>query len=130
MPQAMRMGDAGLDLRSVEQVTLRPFERALIPTGIALAIPEGYAGFVLPRSGLAAKHGFTLVNAPGLIDSNYRGEIKVIGMNLDPNDDFVISAGDRIAQLVIMRVCDCGLCTVEELDATERGAAGFGSSGV
>ncbi|HIR02418.1 MAG TPA: dUTP diphosphatase [Candidatus Aveggerthella stercoripullorum] len=130
MPQAMRMGDAGLDLRSVEQVTLRPFERALIPTGIALAIPEGYAGFVLPRSGLAAKHGFTLVNAPGLIDSNYRGEIKVIGMNLDPNDDFVISAGDRIAQLVIMRVCDCGLCAVEELDATERGAAGFGSSGV
>lgn len=130
MPQAMRMGDAGLDLRSVEQVTLRPFERALIPTGIALAIPEGYAGFVLPRSGLAAKHGFTLVNAPGLIDSNYRGEIKVIGMNLDPNDDFVISAGDRIAQLVIMRVCDCGLCEVEELDATERGSAGFGSSGV
>ena len=124
MPQAMRMGDAGLDLQSVEQVTLRPFERALIPTGIALAIPEGYAGFVLP------KHGFTLVNAPGLIDSNYRGEIKVIGMNLDPNNDFVISAGDRIAQLVIMRVCDCGLCAVEELDATERGAAGFGSSGV
>lgn len=130
MPQAMRMGDAGLDLRSVEQVTLRPFERALIPTGIALAIPEGYAGFVLPRSGLAAKHGFTLVNAPGLIDSNYRGEIKVIGMNLDPNDDFVISAGDRIAQLVIMRVCDCGLCAAEELDVTERGADGFGSSGV
>ena len=130
MPQAMRMGDAGLDLRSVEQVTLRPFERALIPTGIALAIPEGYAGFVLPRSGLAAKHGFTLVNAPGLIDSNYRGEIKVIGMNLDPNDDFVISAGDRIAQLVIMRVCDCGPRAVEELDATERGSAGFGSSGV
>ena len=130
MPQAMRMGDAGLDLRSVEQVTLRPFERALISTGIALAIPEGYAGFVLPRSGLAAKHGFTLVNAPGLIDSNYRGEIKVIGMNLDPNDDFVISAGDRIAQLVIMRVCDCGLYAVEELDVTERGADGFGSSGV
>ncbi len=130
MPQAMRMGDAGLDLQSVEQVTLRPFERALIPTGIVLAIPEGYAGFVLPRSGLAAKHGFTLVNAPGLIDSNYRGVIKVIGMNLDPNDDFVISAGDRIAQLVIMRVCDCDLCAVEELDATERGAAGFGSSGV
>ena len=130
MPQAMRMGDAGLDLRSVEQVTLRPFERALIPTGIALAIPEGYAGFVLPRSGLAAKHGFTLVNAPGLIDSNYRGEIKVIGMNLDPNDAFVISAGDRIAQLAIMRVCDCGLYAVEELDVTERGADGFGSSGV
>lgn len=129
-PQAMRPGDAGFDLRSVEDIELRPLERALIPTGIALAIPEGYAGFVLPRSGLAARNGFSLVNTPGLIDSNYRGEIKVIGINLDAEQAMRIKAGDRIAQLVVMRV---GLCSFEEraeLDETERGAAGFGSSGV
>ncbi|HIT51839.1 MAG TPA: dUTP diphosphatase, partial [Candidatus Aveggerthella excrementigallinarum] len=92
-PQAMRPGDAGFDLRSVEDIELRPLERALIPTGIALAIPEGYAGFVLPRSGLAARNGFSLVNTPGLIDSNYRGEIKVIGINLDAEQAMRIKAG-------------------------------------
>lgn len=130
LPHAMRAGDAGLDLCATEDAVLRPFERALIPTGVAVAIPEGYAGFVLPRSGLAVKHGFSLVNAPGLIDSNYRGEIKVIGVNLDAHDDFAIKAGDRIAQLVVMRVTECDLLEVDELDETERGAAGFGSSGV
>lgn len=129
-PQAMRAGDAGMDLRSTEDVVLAPFQRALIPTGIAVAIPEGYAGFVLPRSGLAVKHGFSLVNAPGLIDGNYRGEIKVIGVNLDARESFSIKAGDRIAQLVIMRVSECELLEVEELGETERGIAGFGSSGV
>ncbi len=129
-PKAMRPGDAGFDLTSVEDVELAPFERALIPTGIALAIPEGCAGFVLPRSGLAARNGFSLVNTPGLIDSNYRGEIKAIGINLDAHETLRIKAGERIAQLVVMRVGFCAFDEREELDETVRGAAGFGSSGV
>lgn len=123
-------GDAGYDLCATEALVLKPFERALIPTGLAMAIPEGYAGFVLPRSGLAIKQGLSLVNAPGLIDSNYRGEIKVIAINLDPHNDISISIGDRIAQLVIMKVEQCAFTAVEELDDTQRGVGGFGSSGV
>ena len=130
MPAYAYVGDAGLDLRSAEDAVLKPFERKLISCGIAIAIPEGYAGFVLPRSGLAAKHGISIVNAPGLIDSNYRGEIKAILVNLDPHEDFAIARGDRIAQLVIMAVPPVMLEEVDELSETSRGAGGFGSSGV
>lgn len=126
----MRNGDAGIDLRSREDIVLKPFQRALISTGLRVAIPEGYAGYVLPRSGLAIKHGFSLVNAPGLIDSNYRGEIKVIGINLDPDNEFAISVGDRIAQLVVLKTEDILLKPCTTLDETERGESGFGSSGI
>ena len=130
MPAYAYVGDAGLDLRSAEDAVLAPFERKLVSTGIAIGLPEGYAGFVLPRSGLAAKHGISIVNAPGLIDSGYRGEIKVILINLDPSVEFAIEKGDRIAQLVIMPVPPVNLEEVDELDETARGAGGFGSSGV
>lgn len=129
-PVRMREGDAGIDLRSTEDVLLKPFERALIPTGLRVAIPEGYAGYVLPRSGLAIKHGFSLVNSPGLIDSNYRGEIKVIGINLDPSEDFSVKVGDRIAQLVLLKTEEAVFLESGELDETGRGESGFGSSGV
>ena len=130
MPAYAYVGDAGLDLRSAEDLVLKPFERKAVSCGIAVAIPEGYAGFVMPRSGLAAKHGISIVNSPGLIDSNYRGEIKAILVNLDASNDFEISKGDRIAQLVIMAVPPVELAEAEELDETVRGAGGFGSSGV
>ena len=130
MPAYAYVGDAGLDLRSAEDAVLKPFQRKLVSCGIAIAIPEGYAGFVLPRSGLAAKHGISIVNAPGLIDSNYRGEIKAILVNLDPENDFKIERGDRIAQLVIMQYPAVQLEEAEELDETVRGTGGFGSSGV
>ncbi len=130
MPAYAYLGDAGLDLRAAENAVLKPFERKMISCGIALAIPQGYAGFVLPRSGLAAKHGISIVNAPGLIDSNYRGEIKAILVNLDPHEDFTIAHGDRIAQLVIMATPPVVLEEAEELSETQRGAGGFGSSGV
>lgn len=129
VPSYAYPGDAGLDIRSTEDVTLEPFERALIPTGIALAIPRGYAGFVLPRSGSAIKQGLSLVNAPGLIDSDYRGEIKVIAINLDPKHSLTIHKDDRVAQLVIMQVPAVELMTCDELAESERGAGGFGSSG-
>ena len=122
-------GDAGLDLRATCDITLKPFERALVPCGIALAIPHGFAGFVLPRSGLAAKHGISIVNAPGLIDSDYRGEIKVVLVNLDASNDFHVSRGDRIAQLVILETPLVTLNEVDELSETNRGQGGFGSSG-
>ena len=130
MPAYAYTGDAGLDLKAAEDAVLAPFERKLVSCGISIAIPAGYAGFVLPRSGLAAKHGISIVNAPGLIDSNYRGEIKAILVNLDPNNSFEISHGDRIAQLVIMAVPPVVLAEQDELDETIRGAGGFGSSGV
>lgn len=130
MPAYAYVGDAGLDLRAAEDATLAPFERKMVSCGIAIAIPEGYAGFVLPRSGLAAKHGISLVNAPGLIDSNYRGEIKAIMVNMDPQSDFTIKKGDRIAQLVIMAVPPVTLEEAFDLSETERGSGGFGSSGV
>lgn len=123
-------GDAGVDLRSTANLILRPFERALVPCGIAVAIPRGYAGFVLPRSGLASKHGVSLVNAPGLIDSDYRGELQCILINLDAHEPFEIKRGDRIAQLVIMSVPETVFEVRSELPDTARGAGGFGSSGV
>lgn len=128
-PKYANPGDAGLDLYSAEDVILKPGERALISTGIAIAIAPGYAGFVQPRSGLAAKQGFSIVNTPGLIDSGYRGEIKVIGFNTDNSNAIEIKRGDRVAQLVIQEVPLVNLIEVEELDETERSTGGFGSSG-
>ena len=130
LPTYAYEGDAGLDLRASESVVLRPFERRLIGTGLAVAIPDGYAGFVQPRSGLALKHGLSMANAPGLVDAHYRGELKVCAINLDPNNDIHISRGDRIAHLVIQRVPVVDLVEVKELDVTDRGIGGFGSSGV
>ena len=130
VPAYAYSGDAGLDLRAAEDAVLKPFERKLISCGIALAIPQGYAGFVMPRSGLAAKHGISIVNSPGLIDSNYRGEIKAILVNLDSTSDFTVKHGDRIAQLVILEVPTVKLDDVEELSDTVRGSGGFGSSGL
>jgi dUTP pyrophosphatase len=130
LPSYAHNGDAGMDLCSAVEVTLAPFERALIPTGIALAIPEGYAGFVLPRSGLAARSGLSLVNSPGLIDSHYRGEVKVIAINLDPVEPIRIARGDRVAQLVIQGVARCEAIEVSALPETVRGEGGFGSTGL
>ena len=130
IPSYAYPGDAGMDLRAVEPVTLAPFERALVPTGLALAIPEGYAGFVQPRSGLAIKQGVTVLNTPGLIDSHYRGELKVALINLDAHATFEVKPGDRIAQLVIQKVENVVWNVVDALDETERGEGGFGSSGV
>ena len=130
LPRYAHTADAGLDLFSAEDAVLRPFERRLIPTGIAVAIPEGYAGFVQPRSGLAIKQGLSLVNTPGLIDSHYRGEIKVIAVNLDPSESITIARGDKIAQFVLQPVACAELIEVDELDATARGEGGFGSTGV
>lgn len=130
IPGSAYAGDAGYDLCATEEVTLKPFERALIPTGLAVQIPEGYAGFVLPRSGMAIKQGLSLVNAPGLIDSNYRGELKAIAINLDPKNPIEVHVGDRIAQLVIMKVETVNFHEVSELSSSERGEGGFGSSGV
>ena len=130
LPRYAHTADAGLDLFSAEDAVLRPFERRLIATGIAVAIPEGYAGFVQPRSGLAIKQGLSLVNTPGLIDSHYRGEIKVIAINLDPIESITIARGDKIAQFVLQPVACAELIEVDELDSTARGEGGFGSTGV
>ena len=129
LPRYAHTGDAGLDLLAALPLTLGPGERYLMPTGVAIALPEGCAGFVLPRSGLALKRGLTLANSPGLIDSAYRGEIKVILVNLDPETSVEIARGDKIAQLVVQRVERCSLAEVEELSVTERGEGGFGSTG-
>lgn len=130
LPTYAHSGDAGLDLRSNVDVDIAPFERVLIPTGLAIAIPEGYAGFVQPRSGLALKQGFSIVNTPGLIDAHYRGELKVIAINTDKYETIHIAKGDRVAQLVIQEVPIVNLIAVDELDQTDRGEGGFGSSGV
>lgn len=130
LPAYAHHGDAGLDLYSSETVVLGPLERALIGTGIAVAVPDGHAGFVQPRSGLALRAGLSFVNTPGLIDSNYRGEIKLIAINLDTSTPIRISRGDKIAQLVIQRIERVVLVETDDLDATERGEHGFGSSGV
>lgn len=130
LPSYAYEGDAGLDLRSNIDIDLAPFERALIPTGLAIAIPDGFAGFVQPRSGLAIKRGFSIVNTPGLIDAHYRGELMIIGINLDSHESIHIARGERIAQLVIQEVPTVNLVEVEELDETDRGSCGFGSSGV
>lgn len=128
LPAYAYEGDAGLDLMSAVDVTLKPLERTAIPTGLAVAIPEGYAGFVQPRSGMAIKRGLSMVNTPGLIDSNYRGELKVIAINLDPHEPIAIKRGERIAQLVIQEVPIVSLLEVDFLDDTVRGENGFGSS--
>ena len=129
IPSRAYPGDAGFDLHAVDSAALAPGERASIGTGIALEIPEGYAGLVLPRSGLAGRHGITLVNAPGLIDAGYRGEIRVLLLNTDAQATFEVSPGDRIAQLVVIRVETPQVEQLEGLAASERGAGGFGSSG-
>lgn len=130
VPTRAYAGDAGLDLAACERVELGPGERATVGTGLAVAIPEGYAGFVQPRSGLASRHGVTIVNTPGLVDSGYRGELKVILLNTDSSEPFVVEPGMRIAQLVVMQVPDVDPVEVDELPETERGVRGFGSSAV
>ncbi len=130
IPIYAKPGDAGADLVAAESVVLEAGGgRALISTGVAIAIPEGFAGFVQPRSGLALKHGITCLNTPGLIDSGYRGELKVLLINTDPNETFEVNKGERIAQLVIQKVEECNFQDVEELPDSERGETGFGSSG-
>jgi dUTP pyrophosphatase len=129
LPTRAHPGDAGLDLYAVEAAVLAPGERASIPTGIAVEIPPGHAGLVLPRSGLAARHGISVVNAPGLIDSGYRGELQVLLLNNDPRVSFEVHAGDRIAQLVVIAVDVAEPVEVTQLSETRRGAGGFGSSG-
>jgi len=128
LPGRAYAGDAGLDLAAVERAVLRPGERAVVPTGIAVAIPEGFAGFVQARSGLAMRHGIAVVNSPGLVDSGYRGELRVILLNTDRDETFVVEAGDRIAQLVVLPVPELDLVEVEELPESERSVRGFGSS--
>jgi dUTP pyrophosphatase len=129
LPGYAHPGDAGLDLRSRQHVTLAPGERAVVPTGIAVAIPPGCVGLVHPRSGLAVQHGLTLLNAPGTIDAGYRGEVKVILVNLDPAEPVHLAYGDRIAQLVVQRVETVQVQEVGDLDQTVRGLGGFGSTG-
>ena len=129
IPERAYEGDAGLDLAACERVELGPGERAVVGTGLAVAIPEGYAGFVQPRSGLADRHGISIVNSPGLIDSGYRGEIKVILINTDPSTPFVVDRGMRIAQLVVLPLPGLELVETDELPETERGVRGYGSSG-
>jgi len=128
VPERAYAGDAGLDLAACERVELAPGSRATVGTGLAVAIPEGYAGFIQPRSGLAAKNGITIVNTPGLVDSGYRGELKVILLNTDSRNSFVVEPGMRIAQLVVMLVPGVDPVEVEELPESERGVRGFGSS--
>jgi dUTP pyrophosphatase len=128
LPVQAYAGDAGLDLAACGRHEVGPGERAVIPTGLALEIPEGYGGFVLPRSGLAARNGITLLNAPGLIDAGYRGEVQVVFHNTDREETFVVEPGMRVAQLVVLPVPDLALLEREELAQTERGERGFGSS--
>lgn len=128
LPRQAYAGDAGLDLSACEGAVLAPGERAVIPIGIAVEIPEGHAGFVQPRSGLAARHGIGVVNAPGLIDSGYRGEIRVVLINTDREHEFVVEPGMRVAQLVVAPVASVRLVEVEELAGSDRGVRGFGSS--
>jgi dUTP pyrophosphatase len=128
VPERAYAGDAGLDLSACERIELGPGQRAVVGTGLAVAIPEGYAGFVQPRSGLAARHGLSVVNAPGLVDSGYRGELRVVLLNTDPSEPFVVEPGMRIAQLVILPVPEVELVEVDGLPQSERGVRGFGSS--
>lgn len=129
VPERAYAGDAGLDLAACDRVELAPGERALVGTGLAVAIPEGHAGFVQPRSGLAVQHGITIVNTPGLIDAGYRGELKVALLNTDARAAFVVEPGMRIAQLVVLALPAIAPVEVDELPASDRGAGGFGSSG-
>lgn len=129
LPTAAHPGDAGLDLRSIIDVEVAPGERAMVTTGVAVAIPQGHAGLVLPRSGLASNHGLTLANAPGLIDAGYRGEIICAVVNLDPTERVLIAKGDRIAQLVIVAIPEVKPTWAEQLPPSHRGTGGFGSTG-
>jgi dUTP pyrophosphatase len=128
IPDRAYSGDAGLDLAACERVELGPGERALVGTGLAVAIPEGYAGFVQPRSGLATRHGLTIVNSPGLVDSGYRGELRIVLLNTDTDESFVVEPGMRIAQLVVLAIPEFEIVEVEQLPESERGVRGFGSS--
>jgi dUTP diphosphatase len=130
VPGRAYAGDAGVDLAACERIELAPGERAAVATGLAVAIPDGFAGFVQPRSGLAARHGLTIVNAPGLIDAGYRGEVRVVLLNTDTHESFVVEPGMRIAQLVVLAVPEIELVEVDELPDAERGVRGFGSSAV
>jgi len=130
LPSYAHPGDAGLDLYAAEDVKLKPFERKLVSTGIKVEIPYGYAGFVQPKSGRAAREGLSIVNTPGLIDSGYRGEVKVILINLDPKNEITIRKGEKIAQLVIQKVEEVRVVEVAELSESSRGEGGFGSTGV
>jgi dUTP pyrophosphatase len=129
LPSVQHEGDAGLDLRAAVDATIKPGERVIVPTGVAVAIPDGHAGLVLPRSGLASKHGLTLANAPGLIDAGYRGEVMCSMVNLDRDEAIEIRAGDRIAQLVIIAVPAVAPAWADELPESHRGEGGFGSTG-
>ena len=129
VPTRAYEGDAGFDLAACERVELGPGERATVGTGLAVAVPDGFAGFVQPRSGLASRHGVTIVNSPGLVDSGYRGEVRVVLLNTDAREPFVVEAGMRIAQLVVLPVPDVEPVEVDELPESERGTGGFGSSG-
>ena len=129
LPQRAYPDDAAYDLHAAVDLVIAPLQRAVVPTGIALGLPPGVAALTLPRSGLAARHGITIVNAPGLIDPGYRGEIQVILLNTDRDEPFAVHVGDRIAQLLLVGLLDAALFEVSELEATARGARGFGSSG-
>jgi dUTP pyrophosphatase len=129
LPQYAHAGDAGADLLSTEDVVISPGARVIVGTGVSIALPDGFVAFVVPRSGLAAKHGVTLVNTPGTIDAGYRGEIRVVMLNTDASDAYTVRAGDRIAQLVVMAVAKARFIPVDRLPGTERGGGAFGSTG-
>jgi dUTP pyrophosphatase len=129
LPVYAHPGDAGADLVAAEDVVLAPGERATVPTGLKIALPHGYVGFVVPRSGLAARHGITIVNSPGTVDAGYRGEIRVTLLNTDARESYAIAAGDRIAQLIVMALPTVRFVEVERLPGSERGEGGFGSTG-
>ncbi len=130
LPVVAHPGDAGADLSSTENCVLQPGQRAVIGTGVSIALPDGYVAFIVPRSGLAAKHGITVVNSPGTVDAGYRGEIKVTLLNTDQQEPFTINVGDRIAQMIIMPFARANFVSVETLPVSERGDSGFGSTGI
>lgn len=130
MPEYAHPGDAGADLHAAEAVELSPGARATVGTGVSIALPDGYVGFVVPRSGLAARHGLTIVNSPGTVDAGYRGEIRITLLNTDPEHPFSVEVGDRIAQLIVMPVSKARFIPVEKLPGSARGVGGFGSTGV
>ena len=130
VPSYAHPGDAGADLISSDELVLEPGQRATVGTGVSIALPDGYAAFVVPRSGLAAKHGITVVNSPGTVDAGYRGEIRVTLLNTDSNQSYAVAVGDRIAQLIVMPVSRARFIPVETLPGSHRGESGFGSTGV
>ena len=129
VPSYSHPGDAGADLSSTEAITLAPGQRATVGTGVSIALPAGFVAFIVPRSGLASKHGITVVNSPGTVDAGYRGEIKVTLLNTDSSQPFEIAVGDRIAQMIVMPVTQARFIPVEKLPVSERGESGFGSTG-